>query len=57
MRIRMLLGVALGVGAGLLAHRFIPVDSIWPGVIIGVAVGIAIFALIQVILGKGKLVP
>ena len=57
MRIRLLLGVALGVAAGLLANRFIPADSIWPGVIIGVAVGCAFFVLIQVIRGKGKVVP
>jgi len=56
MRIRLLLGVTIGVAAGLLASRLIPADSIWPGVIIGVAVGAAIFVLIQVIRGKGKLV-
>ena len=57
MRIRLFSGVALGVAAGLLAHRYIPADSIWPYVIIGVAVGVAVFILFQVISGKGKLVP
>jgi hypothetical protein len=57
MRIRLLLGVALGVAAGLLANRFIPADGIWPGIIIGVAVGGALFVLIQVIRGKVKVVP
>ena len=57
MRIRLLSGVALGVAAGLLAGHFIPTDNIWPGVIIGVAVGAAFFFLIQVIRGKGKPVP
>lgn len=56
MRIRLLTGVVLGVASGLLAHRYIPADGIWPGVIVGVAVGAAIFMLIQVIRGKGKLV-
>ena len=54
MRIRLLLGVALGVAAGLLAGNFIPADSIWPGIIIGVAIGIAFFVLVQVIRGKAK---
>ena len=56
MRIRLLVGVVLGVISGLLANRYIPADSIWPGVIIGIAVGVAIIVLIQVIRGKGKLV-
>ena len=53
MRIRLFAGVALGVAAGLLAKHFIPADGIWPGVIIGVAVGCAFFVLIEVIRGKG----
>ena len=57
MRVRLLLGVVLGCASGLFAHRFIPSDSIWPGVIIGVAVGLAVFVLIQVIRGKVKLEP
>ena len=56
MRIRLLAGVVLGVTVGLLAHRYIPADSIWPGVIIGVAVGGCVFVLIQVIMGKIRLV-
>jgi len=55
MRIRLLLGVALGVTAGLLANRYIPADSIWPDLIIGVGVGLAFFFLVQVISGKWKL--
>jgi hypothetical protein len=54
MRIRLLAGVVIGVTGGLLAHRYITADSIWPGVIIGVAVGAAIFVLVQVITGKGR---
>ena len=54
-RIRLLLGVALGVAAGLLANRYIPADSIWPDLIIGVGVGLAFFFLVQVISGKWKL--
>ena len=54
MRILLPIGVALGVAAGLLSDRFIPTDSIWPGVIIGVAVGAAFFVLIKAITGKGK---
>ena len=57
MRILLLLGVALGVAAGLLAGHFIPTDSIWPGIIIGVAVGAAFFILIQVIRNKARVVP
>jgi predicted small secreted protein len=57
LRLRLLLGVALGVAAGLLANRYIPDDGIWPDLIIGVGVGVAVFALIQVIRGKGKIVP
>ena len=56
MRIRLLLGIALGVAAGLLANRFIPVDSIAPDLVIGVAVGVAFYILVQVIRGKGKIV-
>ena len=55
MRIRLLLGIALGVAAGLLSNRFIPVDGIWPDLIIGVAVGVAFFVLVQVIRGKGNI--
>ena len=55
MRIRLLAGVILGVTGGLLAHRYIPADGIWAGIIIGVAVGAAVFVLIQVLRGKGKL--
>lgn len=54
MRIRLLFGVAIGVAAGLLANRYINVDSIWPDVILGVAVGGVVFVLFQVIRGKGK---
>ena len=57
MRIRLLTGVVLGCAAGLFANRFVHADSIWPDVIVGVAVGLAVFILIQVIRGKGKLVP
>lgn len=57
MRLRLLLGVALGVAAGLLSHRYIPADGIWPDIIIGVGVGLAFFFLAQVIWGKGKIVP
>jgi hypothetical protein len=57
LRLRLLLGVALGVAAGLLAHRYIPADGIWPDLIIGVGVGVVVFTLIQVIRGKGKIVP
>jgi hypothetical protein len=56
MRVRLLVGVVLGVASGLFAHRYIPADGIWAGVITGVAVGAAIFVLIQAISGKGKLV-
>jgi hypothetical protein len=55
MRIRVLLGIALGVAAGLLANRFIPADSIAPDLVIGIAVGVAFFILIQLIRGKGKI--
>ena len=55
MRIRVLLGIALGVAAGLLSNRYIPADGIWPDLIIGVAVGVAFFMLVQVITGKGKI--
>jgi hypothetical protein len=55
MRIRLLLGIALGVAAGLLANRFIPADSIAPDLVIGVAVGVAFYILVQVIRGKGNL--
>jgi uncharacterized membrane protein YccC len=54
-RIRLLLGIALGVAAGLLANRFIPAESIAPDLVIGVAVGVAFFILVQLIRGKGKL--
>lgn len=54
MRIRLLLGVALGVASGLLAHRYIPAESIWPDVLIGVGVGIVFFFLIHVFKGKWK---
>lgn len=57
MRILLLLGVALGVAAGLLAGHFIPGDGIWPDVIIGVAVGFSFYVLIQVIRGKGRPAP
>jgi hypothetical protein len=50
------LGVALGVAAGLLAHRYIPVEHIWLGLIIGLAVGISIFILFHVIRGKGNII-
>ena len=54
-RIRLLVGIVLGAAAGLLSNRYIPADGIWPDVIIGVAVGVAFFVLIQVIRGKGKI--
>ena len=57
MRIRMLLGIVLGVAAGLLSNRYIPVEGIWPDLIIGVAVGVAFYVLVQVIRGKGKITP
>jgi predicted small secreted protein len=56
-RIRILLGVALGVAAGLLSNHFIPVDGIWSDLIIGVAVGVGFFVLVQTITGKGKITP
>jgi hypothetical protein len=55
MRIRLLAGVALGVTAGLLANKFIPAESIAPDLVIGVAVGVAFYVLVQLIRGKGKL--
>ena len=57
MRIRLFAGVALGVAAGLLANKFIPTDGIWPHLIIGLAVGIGFFILVQLIRNKGNLVP
>ena len=54
MRILLLSGVALGVAAGILAGHFIPADGIWPGMIIGVAIGVAFFVLVQVIRGKAN---
>ena len=54
-RIRLLLGIVLGVAAGLLSNRYIPADGIWPDVIVGVAVGVAFFVLVQVIRGKGNI--
>ena len=54
-RVRLFLGVGLGVAAGLLSHRYIPADGIWPHLVLGVAVGAAFFILIQVIRGKGKI--
>ena len=57
MRVLPLMGVALGMAAGLLANRYVPADGIWPGIIIGLAVGIAFFVLIQVIRGKNKVLP
>jgi hypothetical protein len=54
MRIYLPLSVVLGVAAGLLAHRFLPVGSIWIGVIVGVTAGIVIFCVVLVIRSKGK---
>ena len=54
MRICLPLSVILGVAAGLLARHFLPVDSVWANVIIGITAGIVILCVVRTILSKGK---
>ena len=54
MRICLLVSVVLGITAGLLARQYLPVDSFWVHVIIGITAGIFIFCVIRIIISKGK---
>ena len=54
MRICLLLSVVIGIAAGLLARHFLPVDSMWVYIIIGVTAGIVIFCVVRIIISKGK---
>ena len=54
MRLCLLITVVVGVTAGLLAKNFLPVDSFWADVIIGITAGLVVLCVVRILLSKGK---